>query len=147
MKADLELVKMVLQRNELSIRKTAEIMEELQNELNADQDEQKPPPVKKQFVILVSDTEGVLDGKDLTGWVIQIPEEDSPSIAEERLIQSVYDYNVTPKGSRLPVKSIGEACEVVPPRITKEHSVWIKSKEPLLVVRTNNEIPSDGGVQ
>lgn len=142
-KADLELIKMVLQRNELDIRKVSEIMEEIQNEVNAQQDEEKPPPVKKQFVVMVSDPEGKLEGKDFTGWVLQIPEEDSPLVAEERLVKASYEYNSTPKGGRLPVKSIGEACEVVPARITKEHHVWIKTKEPVLVVRTTNEIPTE----
>jgi len=139
-KADLELIKMVLQRNELDIRQVSQIMEDLQTELDA-QVEEKPPPLKKQFSILVSDPSGKLGDKDLVGWVLQIPEDDDPRIAEERLVKAAYEYNTTAKGQRMPVKTIGETCEVVTTRITKEHHVWIKTKEPVLVNFTDNVIP------
>lgn len=139
-KAELELVKMVLQRNDLDIRQVSQIMQDLQTELDTQVDE-KPPPVKKQFTILVSDKHGELAGKNLVGWVLQIPEEDDPRLSEERLVKAAYEFNVTPKGQRMPVKTIGEACEVVTSRITKEHNVWIKTKEPVLVNFTNNDIP------
>jgi hypothetical protein len=82
-KVDLELVKMVLQRNDLDVRVVSQIIEDINAEVQAEDDEEKPPPVKKQFVILVSDPEGELDGKDFTGWVLQIPEDDSPYTTED----------------------------------------------------------------
>ncbi|WOO39323.1 hypothetical protein [Rubellicoccus peritrichatus] len=142
-KVDIELVKLVLQRNEVDVRKVAQILDDIQVEVNSQVDEDKPPPVKKQFVMMVSDPQGVLEGKDLTGWVLQIPEEDSPYQAEERLIKSAYEYNMTKKGQRMPVKSIGEACEFAPARTLKEQNVWVKTKEPILLVKTNNKIPED----
>lgn len=143
-KVDLELVKLVLQRNELDVRQVAQIIEDINVEMTAMvEDEEKPPPVKKQFVMLVSDPDGKLDGQNMTGWVLQIPEEDSPYVSNERLIKSGYAYNASPKGRRIPVKSIGEVCEVVTSRFTKENNVWIKTKEPILVVTTNNKLPLD----
>jgi hypothetical protein len=142
-KVDLELVKMILQRNELDIRTVSSIIEELNDELKAQADEEKPPPVKKQFVMMASDPDGKLAGIDLAGWVLQIPEEDSPAAARERLIRAAYAYNASPKGRRIPVKTIGEACEVVPARLLKEENVWVKTKEPVLLQSTDNEIPRE----
>ena len=107
------------------------------------QKEENPPAprVPKQFAILVSDPQSQLPSTDFTGWVLQIPEEESPALLEERLRQAAYDFNQTPKGRRLPVKTIGEACETVPARILKEHQVWVKTKEPVLILRTENAIP------
>ena len=139
-KADLELIKKILQRNEIEIRKVSQIITDLQNELDA-QVEEKAPPVKKQFVILVSDPNGHLVDQDLVGWVLQMPEDADSRFCEEHLCQAAYEYNTTPKGRRLPVQTIGEACEVLTSKFTKEHSVWIKTKEPLYVNRTSNEIP------
>lgn len=139
-KAELELVKMVLQRNDLDIRQVSQIMQDLQTELDT-QVEEKPPPVKKQFSILVADKNGDFLGKELVGWVLQIPEDDDPRLSEERLIKAAYEFNASPKGQRMPVKSIGETCEVVTARITKEHNIWIKTKEPVFINFTNNEIP------
>ncbi len=143
-KVDIDLVKMILQRRELDTRQVASIINELQEEVRIQKEtEEKAPPVKKQFVMLVSDPDGELEGKDYTGWVLQIPEEDSPYVTEERLTRGAYDFNVTPKGRRYPVKTIAESCEIVSARIHKEQKVWVKTREPVLVCRTNNKIPWD----
>lgn len=142
-KVDTELVKMVLQRQELDIRLVSAIMEDINNEITNGEDEEKIPLVKKQFVIMVSDPKGELEGKDLVGWVLQVPEDDSPMTTEERLVRSAYEFNITPKGRRLPVKTIAEVCEHVSGRITKEQGVWIKTKEPVYVLRTGGKVPLD----
>lgn len=142
-KVDLDLVKHILNRNELDVRLISQIMEDINVEMAAQVDEEKPPPVKKQFVIMLSDPKGTLDAKDYTGWVLQIPEEDSPYVTEERLFRSGYEFNVTPKGRRLGVQTVAEVCECVPTRILKEQNVWVKTKEPVLVVTTANKIPME----
>lgn len=140
MKVDLELVKMVLQRNELDMRVVSQVIEDINAEVAAETDEESAPPIKKQYCILVSDPDGDLEGKDLVGYVLQIPEDDSPHTAEERLVRSAYEFNLTPKGRRLPVKTIAEVCEHVSGRITKEQQVWIKTREPVYVLRTDNAV-------
>lgn len=142
-KVDIELVKMILQRNELDIRQVSRIIEEIQFELANMVDEEKPPPVKKQFVIMISDPHEELPKKDFVGWVLQIPEEDSPAVTEERLRRSAYEFNASKKGSRMPVKTIAEVCEHVPTRVLKEQNVWVKTKEPVLMLRTTNKIPTE----
>lgn len=144
-KVEIELVKAVLQRNELDVRKVAEIMEDLAREAaRMEEDEPKPPPVKKQYVFLLSDPRGELDGKDYVGWVAQIPEDESPFLAREKIIRASYEYNASPKGRRIPVKSIGEACESVQAKFLKEQQVWVRTKEPIQVIVTDNRIPSSG---
>lgn len=141
-KVDIELVKMILQRREIDTRQIASIVNELQEEVRIQSEtEEKAPAVKKQYVILVSDPNEVLKGIDLTGWVLQIPEEDSPFVTEDRIRRGVYDFNVSPKGQRFPVKTVAEACEVVSEKYFKDHKVWVRTKEPVLICRTDNKIP------
>ena len=144
-KIDIETLKFILQRNESDIRKVAEIMNEVELELKAEEEERalRPPPVKKQFVILVSDPEGILDKKDMVGWVAQSPEDDRIATTAGRIHSAAYEYNATPKGSRMPVETIGEACEVVTAKLFKEQNIWIKSKTPLLIVPVDNKIPTE----
>jgi hypothetical protein len=144
-KIDVETLKFILQRNEPDIRKVNDIMHEVEMELKAEEEEKlnRPPAIKKQFSILVSDPEDALKGKDLTGWVVQIPEDDSVSEAPERIISAAYEFNTTPKGRRMPVETIGEACEVVTAKLFKEQGIWIKTKVPVLVVTTPNKIPTE----
>ena len=140
-KVDLELVKMILQRNELDTKTVSQILEDIHAETQVADDDEKSPQVKKQFAFLLSDPKGELVGKDFVGWVLQIPEDESVMTAEERLIRAAYEFNITPKGRRMPVKTIAEVCEHVSGRVTKEQGVWIKTREPVYVLRTSGKVP------
>lgn len=146
-KVDVDLVKAVLRRNIEDSRAVARIVEDINTELKQleMEDEAKEPPVKKQFVMVVSDPDGVLEDRDLAGWIVQIPEDEAAQSALEKLHQSAYAYNVTKKGRRYPAETIGDVCEAVPPKIAKEQKLWIKTKEPVLVVRTDNTVPQELG--
>lgn len=144
-KVDLELVKLVAQRQpDLSAEQIARLIEDLSFEARAADDaEEKTPAVKKQFVVIVSDPHGEIAalGKDFTGWVVQIPEDDNPAVALERIHKGAFDFNRTPKGQRLPLRTVAEACEFCSAKIFKEHKVWVKTKEPVLVALSDNKIP------
>lgn len=140
-KVKIESVKVALSRNEIDERTQSAIIEDLA-EMESEQPEKKPT-VKKQFVIVVSDPEGKLGDADLTGWVVQIPEDASPMDAKERIIKAAYDFNASPKGRRMPVETIGEACEALPSRHQRGQQVWIKTKEPVYVLKTDNKIPNE----
>lgn len=144
-KIDVETLKIILQRNETDIRKLNEILQDIDMELKAEEEERanRPPPIKKQFSIVLSDPEGELSDKDLTGWVVQIPEDDSVTVAPDRIIKAAYEFNTTPKGRRMPVETIGEACEIVTAKLFKEQNIWIKTKVPVLAVSTANKIPME----
>jgi len=140
-KVDLDLVKVILQRHELDVRQVAQILNDINEEVKAALDEDKPPAVKKQYVFVLSDPRGHLDGKDFTGWVVQIPEEESVATTEDRLLRAASQFNASPKGRRLPVKTIAELCEHVPGRFLKEHQAWVRTKEPVSVISTRNKLP------
>ena len=146
-KIDIELVKMVLTRNELETRLVAGIIQELQQENAADADDEKEKPVKKQWVVVVYDPEGELEGKEFTGTVVQIPEDESVYTAVERLHRAGYEFNTTKKGRRMPVKTVGEVCEHVPARIAKEQGIWIKHREPCFLLPTDGLLPTEKSVQ
>jgi hypothetical protein len=144
-KIDIDTLKFILQRNETDIRKINVIMQDIEMELKAEEEERanRPPAVKKQYSIVLADNDGLLADKDLTGWVVQIPEDDSVTVAPERIIRAAYEYNTTPKGRRMPVQSIGEACEAVTAKFFKEQNIWVKTKVPVLAVATQNQIPME----
>lgn len=143
-KVDIELVQMILQRADLDARKISQIMEDIKFESKQKEaDAEKEPAVKKQFVIVVNDPYGKIGetGFEYQGWVVQIPEDDAPMQALERLHKGVYDFNLTPKGRRMPIKTVAEACEFGSAKVYKEHKIWVKTKEPVLVLRTNGKVP------
>ena len=149
-KIDTETLKLILHRNlseDPGPRKINDILQDVNQELQQQEAEKedKPPAVKKQFCIVITDPNRTLEPTDLVGWVVQIPQGDSPLTAPDRIIEAAYDYNQTPKGRRLPLETIGEACEVVSAKFFKEQEIWVKTKMPVQVVVTANRIPREGG--
>jgi hypothetical protein len=143
-KIEVNKVAEILKKNEISPAILRKVIEELNLAVQPDPaDEEKPPAVKKQFVILVSDPDGRLPKHDFVGWVLQIPESESVATTLDRVFRTSYDFNTTKKGRLLPVKTVGEAIENVPAKAFKEADVWVKTKTPVLVVRTDNEIPKE----
>ena len=144
-KIDIEVVQSILMKTDIDAQMVAQIMEDLKFEAKQKGDEEKEPRQKNQFVVIVNDPYGKIKetGFDYACWVVQIPEDDAPMTALARLHKGVYDFNLTPKGRRMPIQTIAEACEFGSAKIYKEHKVWVKTKEPVLVLRTNGKVPRE----
>jgi hypothetical protein len=141
-KIDVNKVAEILKKNHIDPAVLRRVVEEMNLAVQPDPGEGDiAPPVKKQFVILVSDPDAKMPKMDLTGWVLQIPENESPASTQERLFKGAYDYNASKKGRLYPAKTVGDAIESVPGKFFKEAELWVKTKEPVLVLRTDNEIP------
>jgi hypothetical protein len=143
-KIDVSKVAEILKKNHIDPALLRRVVEEMNLAAQPETgDDEKPPAVKKQFVILISDPDGKLPKNDFVGWVLQIPESESPATTTDRIFRSSYDFNTTKKGRLLPVKTVGEAIENVPAKFFKEADVWVKTKTPVLMVKTDNEIPKE----
>lgn len=143
-KVEIELVRKVLQRNDLDYEVISQILGDLELEVSSGDEVDSPsmPPVKKQFVMLVSDPDGKFAGELFTGWVLQIPEDQSPLEINAQLVRAAYDFNRSRKGSKDPARTITDVCEIVPAKILRNQAVWVRTKEPVLIVRTDNKIPT-----
>ncbi len=98
------------------------------------------PKIKKQYGILVCDKDGEIK-RDLVGSVFQMPENEDTRDAIESVKKAAYNYNASKKGRKYPVNTIGQAIEGVGNKFFKPYNVSIKTKEPVLVVTTNNILP------
>ncbi len=138
------LVAEVLKKHKLEPELLREIIEDINHEIEPDDDgDIKPLPPKKQFVIVLSDPEQKLPKQDLVGWVVQIPENASPFSTTDRIFKASYDFNCSKRGRMLPVNTVGESLESTAAKYFKESELWVKTKLPVAVVVTNNQIPKD----
>jgi hypothetical protein len=141
-KIDVNKVAEILKKNHIDPAVLRRVVEEMNLAVQPDPGEgDQAPPVKKQFVILVSDPNGKMPKADLVGWILQIPENESPASVEERLLKGAYDYNASKKGRLYPAKTVGDAMEAVPAKFFKEVELWVRTKEPVIVLKTDNVIP------
>jgi len=143
-KIDVNKVAEILKRNEVEPALLRTIVEEMNLMVQPEVDEEKPPALKKQWAISISDPDGRLpEGNDFAGWVLQIPENESVMSTTERIHKAAYEFNTTKKGRLMPAKTIGEALEHIPAKHFKEANVWVKTKIPVLMLKTDNEIPTE----
>lgn len=143
-KIDVNKVAEILKRNEVEPALLRQIVEEMNILVQPEVDEEKPPALKKQWAILISDPEGRLpEGNDFVGWILQIPENESILTTQERIHKAAYEFNTTKKGRLMPAKTVGEALEHIPAKHFKEANVWVKTKIPVLMLKTDNEIPTE----
>lgn len=141
-KIEVNKVAEILKKNQVDPAVLRRVVEEMNLAAQPEGgEEDKPPPVKKQFAVLVSDPDGRMPKHDFVAWVLQLPENESVVTATERIFRGAYDFNASKKGRLLPVKTVGEAIENVPAKFFKEADVWVKTKTPVLVLKTDNEIP------
>ncbi len=141
-KIEVNRVAEILKKNEISPAVLRRVIEEMNLAVQPDGDEgDKPPSTKKQFVILISDPDYRMPQHDFVGWVLQIPDNESVATTQDRIMRSSYDFNATKKGQLMPVATIGEALENVPAKFFREADTWVKTKTPVLVLKTDNVIP------
>tara|TARA_B100000963_G_scaffold354680_1_gene371603 strand:- start:244 stop:699 length:456 start_codon:yes stop_codon:yes gene_type:complete len=143
-KIPIEVIAEALKSNDLDQETISRVMSDITHmaQVLADEEKaQREPVIKKQFIIVLSDPRGTVPDEDYVGWVVQIPEDDNPGTAIERIKRSAYEYNISKKGRKYPVKSIGEACEAVSTKFQKEQKVTIKTKLPVTILKTDNAIP------
>jgi len=74
---------------------------------------------------------------------VQIPENASPFSTPDRIFKGAYDFNASTRGRMLPVKSVGEALESASAKYFKDSELWVKTKLPVAVVKTDNVLPKD----
>lgn len=113
------------------------------NELEAGETESEGedlPKVKQQYVIVVSDPKKTIT-EELTGWVVQIPDDESVLTVTDRIKKAAYNYNASKKGQKYPIKSIGEAVESIGNKFFKPYDLKVKTKEAVFVVVTDNVLP------
>jgi len=134
-----ELLKRETALDPAALRK---LIEELQLLAAPEPGAERVPAVKKQFAILISDPDHRLPADaQFAGWVLQLPDDESVATVCERIHRAAYDFNASKKGRLRWVRRVGEAVEHVPASFFKEADLWVKTKTPVLMLRTDNRIP------
>lgn len=137
MKIEIEMVAAALKKHDIE----PPVVQEILNDLKADTEEdvEKAPPIKKQYVLIVSDPSGQTP-QGLVGWAVQVEEGQPPSSALTKLGDAASLFHTTPKGRRLPVTTVGLALEAIPSKINKEVGLWVKTREPVNVLVSDNRL-------
>lgn len=156
---DFKIIEKALEDNEIEQEKINSIIEQIKSQQEAidglvelgdkqepeelsETEEEKPPRKKKQFNIIISDPENKIpQDVELTGWITQMDEDEPVTSALDKIYAAIYDYNAsTTKKDKY--TTVGDACLTLKSKFFKNAGITIKTKEPVFVQITDNNIPT-----
>ncbi len=146
MKLDIELFEHLL--NEFKIeQKTAEaIVERAKEEAEAAKGDagNGAKKSKYKYLIVASDPDKQIPNlENVPMWVFKVKDEEAHTDVLKRFYKGVYDYNAkSRKGKKNPIKTIGDGIQAVGPKFFKPEKSPVLTKEPVIILVTDNKIPS-----
>jgi hypothetical protein len=115
--------------------KTREIVEQLKAR-EADEKESKGadgPKAKSQYVI-------VANGDRSFGWAIVMPEDAAPQSVLDRINAASHAFNMSKRGKKHPVKTVGESLESTSRKFFKNEGLQVKNKLMVPIIVTDNKL-------
>ena len=122
--------------------KVAEIVKELEEvaeEIKADNAAAAGPKQKWEYVIVLTDTEGAWTGKEIAGWVVQQEADADAGLIIGKLKDAAKSQNEAAKRKKHVMTNLVELFEGLKSKFTKEKKVRIKTKELTRVLITNGK--------
>lgn len=98
------------------------------------------PKSKNEFGVVLFDKDNLLSGKDFTACIYQVKEGDDHNTVLARLSESARTQNEAAKRKKNIIKTMGELFNFLKPKFVKEKGIKIKTKEPVRVLISNNNL-------
>jgi len=139
-KVGIEEVEAKLLENKIDAIKVAQIvkqLEEVVEELKAEKD--TTPKPKWEYVIVLNDTDGLLTGKEIAGWVVQQEQDADAGLVLSKLREAAKACNEAAKRKKNYITDLVSLFESLKPKWTKEKKIKIKTKELTRVLITNGK--------
>lgn len=141
MKYTLEDIQGALRNADIDIRIVSSVLDDLRHMGDEEQADANASPREKWDTVVILNEDQATNEAGY-GWVVKIPEGDSPMAVIERLQQAGGAFNLTRKGQRVPVHNIAEAIENYKPAIMADlYKVKVVTKEQVVVVHSNGSLP------
>lgn len=134
-KITIETVQKALIQSRIDDDSRKEVLKKIREFVESDKEEPEPR-VKRQLVPVVFGD----DGDDMTASIIAIPEDEHPGKVLDIISAAATDFNASPRGRKLPVMNVAEAIENISARFFKAHGAVVRTKTPVMVVRSDNEL-------
>lgn len=143
MKVDMEIMDSVLSEysNKIDMETRVKILRDIEKEAEENKPEREKKPKKRFVAVAITDNP---DFENVPLFLTQIEEGDNHNFVVDRIVRATEEHNNTPKGRKKPIRTFGDAFAETKRKMITDKNVWIKTKEPVIIVRTEkNEIDFD----
>lgn len=132
MKIDKEIIESVLSDyTEIDPNTRIKIINHIEREAQENKPERVKRPKKFHIAVAITDNE---DFQNVPVFVLEMEEGEDHNTIIDRITGAAVEYNLTPKGRKFPVSTIGGAIETVKTKLFKEKGIKVTSKSPLIIV-------------
>ncbi len=146
MKVDLADVEHIISKYKVDAKTADKIIEEIKQAAedakgDAGGAEKK---TKYKYLIVASDPDKQVPNlENIPMWVFKVPDEENHTEVLPRFFKGVYAFNAgSRKGKKNPVKTVGDGIQAVGTKFFKPAKSPIVTKQPVIVLVTDNKIPS-----
>ena len=119
---------------------TLDYLKQVAQEEAAQKEENQLPKQKNEWGIIIFDADNQLQGKEFTGAVYQIPQNDDHSLVLSKISQAARDQVASAKRKKYPIHTMGEAIQNVKRNFIKDKNVNLKTKNPVRILISNNNL-------
>lgn len=116
------------------IKELTEVIEE------AKEDRDTTPKQKNEFLIVLSDPNNDLAGKEFTGWVIQQKQGDDAGLALDKIKEAARATNEAKKRKKNMITTMADAFYATKRFFLKSKNIMVKTKEPIRVLVTDGRL-------
>jgi hypothetical protein len=123
----------------IKVKQVVSELEKVVEELTEERKATTGPKQKWEHIIVLNDEEGILNGKEVTGWVVQQPDGAESNLILSKLIDAAKNQNEVTKKKANIINDFKSLFEHLKSKFTKEKNIRIKTKEPTRVIVTNGK--------
>jgi len=146
MKIDIDEIPQILLSLKVDQKTVQQVADKLREvaEDNAAEAGPKGPKSKYKYLVVASDPDNLYPQlENIPMWVFKVKDEEKHTDVLPRFFKGVYDFNAkSRKGKKNPIKSVGDGIQTVGPKFFKPEKSPILTKNPVIVLKTDNKIPS-----
>jgi hypothetical protein len=137
---EVEAKMLELKIDAVKVQQVVTELEKVAEELAEERKSTAAPKLKWEHIIVLKDDEGLLAGKEITGWVVQQPTDGDSNLILSKLADAAKNQNEVTKKKANKIDSLTSLFEHLKSKFTKEKNVRIKTKEPVRVIITNGKL-------
>lgn len=137
---EVEAKMLELKIDPIKVRQVVTELEKVVEEIKEENKAQALPKTKWEHVIVLSDPEGLLTGKEIAGWVVQQPTGDDTNLILSKLADAAKNQNEVTKKKANRIDDLKSLFEHIKAKFTKEKKVRVKTKELTRCIVTNGKL-------
>jgi hypothetical protein len=140
-KISIEEVESALRAQNVDMKVVNSVLTQL-NEVIEEEKENRgtTPKQKNEFLIILSDPNKELVGKDFVGYVVQMKQGDDAATVLDKIKAAAHDTNAAKKRKKTMLKTMADAFYGIKRSFLKPKNILIKTKTPVRVLITDGTI-------